>query len=58
MTIYYTKKALIKIKILLLNKILIIVFLKYFNYSNIFLTKSIAKIFIHISINNYFIILK
>ena len=58
MTINLIKKAYIKaqikfhIKILLFKEIFIIILLKYFNYSNIFLTKNIIKFLKYIKINN------
>lgn len=56
---YFTRKTKIKtqikvqVKTLLFNKILIIVLLEYFNYSNIFLVKYKIEFFKLININNY-----
>ena len=48
----------IQVKALLFNKTLIIVLIKYSDYSNIFLTENLAEFLEHIKINNYVINLK
>ena len=55
---HLTKKVQVKIKALLFIKVLIIVFLKYFNYNNIFFIENAIKLLKYTIINNYIIKLK